>query len=238
MAGKRLKTSFGIMALSGLLGGVSLILFGIFLYAGLPSQMNLGLDEKPRLYLNTLLCVLFFLQHSLMLRKWFTRYLPRNYHGAIFSIFSGIFLIVLMVFWQKSTTFTLELGGPAFWLMRALFFLAIIGSMFTIRSLLSFDPFGIRQIFTHLTGKGSKEHVFTVRGTYRWVRHPLYFFSLVMIWTQVVVTMDSLLFVGLWTFWIVLGAFLEERDLIASFGDDYRNYQSNVPMLVPYKWFR
>ncbi|MDA8404990.1 MAG: hypothetical protein M0Z56_12485 [Desulfobacteraceae bacterium] len=57
-----------------------------------------------------------------------------------------------------------------------------------------------------------------------------------MIWTQVSVTTDRLLFNGLWTLWIIVGAMLEERDLIASFGDAYRNYRSNVPMLIPYKW--
>ncbi len=142
-----------------------------------------------------------------------------------------------MLFWQKSTSFILDLDGPAFWLMRALFFLAVIGSFVSARSLQPFDPFGIQEIATNLTGKPAKAPVFIVRGAYRWVRHPLYFFSLVMIWAQILVTTDSLLFIGLWTSWIVLGAFFEERDLIASFGDNYRNYQRNVPMLIPYKWF-
>lgn len=234
------KFSRGVMVLSGILGGVSLILFGIFLYTGLPSQINLGLDEAAKLGLNTLLCVLFFLQHSLMQRNWFRkrlgRYLPRIYHGAVFSVFSGIFLIILVLFWQKSTSFTLDLDGPAFWLMRTLFFFAIIGSFITARSLRTFDPFGIREIATKLAGKPAKASVFVVRGAYQWVRHPLYFFSLIMIWAQVAVTMDSILFIGLWTSWIVLGAFLEERDLTAVFGDLYLNYQRNVPMLVPYKW--
>ena len=234
------KSSFGVMALSGLLGGVSLILFGVFLYTGLPSQMDLGLDEKASLYIDTLLCLLFFLQHSLMIRNgfrnWLTGFIPQNYHGAFFSIFSGLFLLILMLFWQKSTAFQVDLDGAAYFFMRALFFLSIIGYYVTIRSLRPFDPFGIREIIIHLKGKSAKAPVFTVRGTYRWVRHPLYFFSLLMIWALVSVTPDRLLFNGLWTLWIIIGAMLEERDLVASFGDNYRNYQRNVPMLIPYKW--
>jgi protein-S-isoprenylcysteine O-methyltransferase Ste14 len=57
-----------------------------------------------------------------------------------------------------------------------------------------------------------------------------------MIWTQVSLTTDRLLFNGLWTAWIIIGTFLEERDLIVSFGDAYKNYQRNVPMLIPYRW--
>ena len=51
--------------------------------------------------------------------------------------------------------------------------------------------------------------------------------------------MDRLLFNFLWTVWIVIGSYLEEIDLIAEFGDAYRDYQKRVPMLVPFlKWQR
>lgn len=231
--------SYGMMALSGLLGGVSLILFGIFLYTGLPGQMDLGFNEQTNLYFNALLCFLFFLQHSLMLRngfrKWLSGFISQNYRAAFFSIFSGLFLLILMLFWQKSTAFQVELDGTAYFLMRALFFLSIIGIYFTFKPLRPFDPLGIREIVIHLKGKAAKESVFKVRGTYRWVRHPLYFFSLLIIWAQVSVTPDRLLFNGLWTAWIIIGTVLEEKDLITAFGDAYRNYQRNVPMLIPYR---
>lgn len=233
-------SSYVVMVLSGLFGGVSMILFGIFLYTGLPSQMDLGFNGQTNLFINSLLCFLFFLQHSLMIRKWFRKWLsgfiPPNYIGAIFSIFSGIFLLILMVFWQKSTSFQVELNGPVYYFMRALFFLSIIGFYVSIRSIMPFDAFGIREIVSHLKGKSPKGSSFKVQGTYQWVRHPLYFFSFLMIWTQVSMTTDRLLFNGLWTLWIIVGAFLEERDLVASFGDVYRNYQRNVPMLIPYRF--
>lgn len=232
--------SYGVMALSGLLGGVSMIFFVIFLYTGLPGQMDLGFNKQTNLFIDALLCFLFFLQHSLMVRnrfrKWLSGFIPQDYLGAIYSIFSGIFLVILMLFWQKSTSFRVDLDGMAYFFMRVLFFLSVIGFYVTFRSLRPFDPLGIREIVIHLKGRTAKEPVFTVRGTYRWVRHPLYFFSLLMIWATVSVTTDRLLFNGLWTVWIIVGAMLEERDLVASFGDAYRNYQRNVPMLIPYKW--
>jgi protein-S-isoprenylcysteine O-methyltransferase Ste14 len=233
--------SYVVMALSALLGGVSLILFAVFLYAGLPSQMDFGFNEQTNLYINSLLCFLFFFQHSLMLRnsfrKWLSGFIPSNYLGACFSIFSGLFLLILMLFWQKSTSFRVDFDGTLYWLMRALYFLSIIGFYFTIGALRHFDPLGIREIISDLKGKTAKDSFLTLQGTYQWVRHPLYFFSLVMIWTQVSVTTDRLLFNGLWTFWIIIGTFLEERDLVASFGDAYRKYQRNVPMLIPYRRF-
>ena len=47
-------------------------------------------------------------------------------------------------------------------------------------------------------------------------------------------TADRLLLNGLFTAWIVVGALLEERDLVREFGEAYRGYQRRVPMLVPW----
>jgi len=232
--------SYVMIWLSVLLGGFSLIFFVAFLYTGLPGTIDLGLDEPANLYVDTMLCLLFFFQHSLMVRKkfreWLSGFIPRDYLSAFFSIFSGLFLLILMLFWQKSTSFQVELDGAAYWLMRVLFFFSIIGFYITSRFLRFFDPFGIREISAHLKGKTAKEPIFTVRGTYRWVRHPFYFFCLLMIWAQVSVTTDRLVFNALWTLWMITGTFFEERDLIATFGDAYRTYQNSVPMLIPYKW--
>jgi protein-S-isoprenylcysteine O-methyltransferase Ste14 len=76
---------------------------------------------------------------------------------------------------------------------------------------------------------------FTVRGPYRWVRHPLYFFCLLMIWSCPDLSLDRLLHNVLWTAWIVVGSVLEERDLVASFGEEYSNYKREVPMLIPWR---
>jgi len=74
-----------------------------------------------------------------------------------------------------------------------------------------------------------------VRGPYRWVWHPLYLCVLVLIWASLELTADRLLFNVLWTAWMVVGAILEERDLLADFGEVYRDYQRKVPMLIPWR---
>ena len=34
---------------------------------------------------------------------------------------------------------------------------------------------------------------------------------------------------------MIVGAVFEERDLLASSGDEYRDYQTEVPMSIPYR---
>jgi len=35
---------------------------------------------------------------------------------------------------------------------------------------------------------------------------------------------------------MAIGSVLEERKLVREFGEEYRAYQRQVPMLVPWKW--
>jgi protein-S-isoprenylcysteine O-methyltransferase Ste14 len=71
------------------------------------------------------------------------------------------------------------------------------------------------------------------RGPYRYVRHPLYLFMLLLIWATPRLSTDRLLFNVLWTAWIIVGTKLEERDLLVDFEDTYQRYQRCVPMLLP-----
>jgi methanethiol S-methyltransferase len=235
------KTKFDILiiAFTAAIGIASLGLFCIFLYSGLPGLIDLGLNDWSSLIVDLLLSLLFFCQHSLMLRnhfqKWLSKFIQPLYHGAIYSIFSGLCLSIVMLFWQKTTWMHMELNGVLYGVMRGLFFISIFGFYATSRALKSADLLGIKRLFRRLKGKIDYPARFVIQGSYQWVRHPLYFLTLLLIWTPISITTDRLLFNGLWTVWIVVGTILEEKDLISLFGDDYRTYQKKVPMLIPCK---
>ena len=40
------------------------------------------------------------------------------------------------------------------------------------------------------------------------------------------------------TVYLILGAYLEERRLVAAFGDEYRRYRREVSMFLPFRWLR
>jgi methanethiol S-methyltransferase len=225
-----------VMALSVVLAGGSVLLFALM---GSFQLVHLGFSNLVVLLWDAVLSIAFFLQHSGMVRKAFrarmAARIPVRYQGAIYSIASGVVLIMLVVLWQRSEIQLLRLEGLPLWIARSCSLLAILIFAWGIHALGSFDAFGLRPIKLHLRGQPDLSFPFTVRGPYLWVRHPLYFCVLVMIWASPELTADRLLFNVLWTAWIVVGTNLEETDLLADFGDAYRDYQRNVPMLVPWR---
>jgi len=231
-----------MMAIAILIGGGSLLLFGVFLVIGPIAIVRFGATEPQGLLWNGLLSVLFFIQHSGMIRTsfriWLSSIIPSHYHPATYAIASGIALAAAVLLWQPSQTVLYQAEGPLRWLARAVAVLAVVGFSWGVRALGNFDTFGLNPIRAYLRGRPLRAPNVVVRGPYLWVRHPLYFFMLVLIWSFPDISLDRLLFNVLWTLWVVLGTYLEEKDLVAEFGDQYRHYQKTVPMLFPWRFPR
>jgi len=218
-------------------GSVSLLLFAYFVLLGSPFFLPIANSHAARLVFDSLLCLGFFVQHSGMIRRG-----PKNriakcvgamYQPAVYSIASGAALITVVLLWQPTNEFLFRLRGSARWFSVCLALLAVAGFVWGVRSLGVFDPFGTLPIKAALRGTRVPSVPLVTRGPYRYVRHPLYLFMLVFIWSTPRLSTDQLLFNVLWTGWIVLGTKLEERDLRADFGQTYREYQLTVPMLIP-----
>jgi protein-S-isoprenylcysteine O-methyltransferase Ste14 len=225
--------------LSIVIGGGSLAVFGVFLWAGSFELVSLGFSRLAILGWDAGLSLAFFVQHSGMIRRGFVRRfpltIPAHLEGAVYSIVSGSTLLLVVGLWQSSSYEIATIVTPWRWLGRVAFGCALILFVVGTRALHGFDGFGQRPIRDRLRGRRRKAAPLTIGGPYRWVRHPLYTGVLVMIWSCPEVTADRLLFNLLWTSWIVVGTILEERDLVGDFGDEYSRYRASVPMLIPWK---
>lgn len=235
MTGKATLLDGSLTFLAQLLGGASLVLFVV----GPRGYVDLHLGDAGALGLDGALCLAFFLQHSLMVRKSakarMARHVPAHLLGALYALASGAVLAAVMLLWQRTASRVLSVEGPLRWTALLGVALALAGFWWGVTSLGHFDPFGVGTIRRHLQGRPEHPPVLMVRGAYRWVRHPLYLFMLVLIWSSLDLTLDRLLFDALWTAWIVVGTILEERDLVAEMGEPYLAYRRRVPMLIPWR---
>ena len=227
-----------LVAAAYVLGGGGMLAWLAFLLLGPLVNVELELGTAGRLMLDTLLCLLFFIQHSIMVRRgfrlWLTRTVRADFHGALYAAASGTFLLLLTGLWQPVGSVLWIPSGPIRWTMIVVFLAAVAGAWWGSKSLGDFDALGVKPALQAFgTRKPITATPFTVRGPYRWVRHPLYLFSLIIIWSCPIFTVDRLLHNGLWTIWIIVGASMEERDLVGCFGEAYRSYQKTVPMLLP-----
>ena len=232
------KTVILIWILS-VLGPASGIMLVLFLFLRSFTVIDLGLGAKDALLLDAFLSVMFFLQHSVMVRRgfkqWLGKYMPDIYHNAFYGLTSIIALLLVLVFWQESTTLVARAEGIIFWLLRALFCICVAGFFWGSKSLGSFDALGVKPLMRYISNRSDKPQQIIAKGPYRWVRHPLYLFLIVLIWSCPVLTLDRLIFNIMWTFWIVIGTYLVDRDLHREFGSQYLEYSSRVPMLIPYR---
>jgi protein-S-isoprenylcysteine O-methyltransferase Ste14 len=111
---------------------------------------------------------------------------------------------------------------------------AIFGFWLSLRSYDMQEFLGLRQLQFH-DRKVEDQERFHLSPFHRYVRHPWYFFGLVLIWTRdmSVTTLLSSVFI---TLYFVIGSRLEERKLLVYHGDVYRRYMARVPGLIPLPW--
>ncbi len=226
-----------ILTLAILIGGGGLLTFMLFLLTGPLNLLDLGLSEASALLFDAFLCLAFFLQHSVMPRKpvrqWLAVFLPAKYSGAVYAITSGIVALALVLLWQESAYTLLTPQGLVRWSFRVIFVLSVAGVAWTIWAIGIFVNFRLKPLTDDLRGIESQPVPLVVRGPYRWIRHPLYLSAILMIWSYPDLTLDRLLFNVLFTVWVIVGIVLEERDLVALYGEAYHDYQHRVPMLFP-----
>jgi protein-S-isoprenylcysteine O-methyltransferase Ste14 len=76
-------------------------------------------------------------------------------------------------------------------------------------------------------------HRLEVRGVYGWVRHPMMVAGLLFLLTSGP-SLNNIVYIAMYTAYMVIGGYYEERRMIKMFEDDYRRYQRRVGAFFPY----
>ncbi|MEZ4517569.1 MAG: isoprenylcysteine carboxylmethyltransferase family protein [Chloroflexota bacterium] len=113
--------------------------------------------------------------------------------------------------------------------------IGLVGLAYALWQTDIFSFAGVRQFWRYLTGEEIVEAQprFITTGAYGVVRHPLYLFSLLFLWANPDMTLQSLVLYLYVTIYFYIGSIYEERRLAAVFGDAYATYRDRVPRFLP-----
>jgi methanethiol S-methyltransferase len=111
---------------------------------------------------------------------------------------------------------------------------AAIGFYFSLSDYNMTEFWGIN-IFSGQISKNLPKEQFYIGRFHLYVRHPWYFFLLIILWTRDMTTYQFLTAV-LISLYLIIGSYLEEQKMISYFGEVYRMYQQKVAGLIPLPW--
>ena len=192
------------------------------------------------LVVDMLLMALFAVQHSVMARRqfkrWWSQFVPASVERSTYVLFASLALVLLFWQWRPLPDVMWQVADPqiagAITGLSFLGFLVVLTSTFLINH---FELFGLHQVANNLGGRAMPEQRFRTPLLYRFVRHPIYLGFIIAFWASPVMTLGHLLFAAVTTAYIFVGIFLEERDLVDLFGDEYRRYRKTASMLIPWR---
>ena len=163
------------------------------------------------------------------------------FERSIYTWIASVLFIVVCAAWRDVPGELYQLSGPT---ALAGYAVQVLAILFTARSSARLDVLdlaGVRPFLSIRTGEpfdaaqgdpelaGGSEHVpLVTTGLYGFVRHPLYFGWMLLVFAAPHMTMTRLTFAVLSTAYLAIAIPFEERALIRVFGPQYREYQRRV----------
>jgi protein-S-isoprenylcysteine O-methyltransferase Ste14 len=233
-----------------LFGVISYVVFLVaFLYAigfvgnvFVPKTIDSGEEAGlvSSILINCLLLGLFAIQHTIMARpkfkKWLAQFLSPAAERSLFVLLSSLILLLLYWQWQPMKTIIWDVQNATLsWILIGLYaigWLIVLLSTFMINH---FHLFGLDQVYHNLKNQPPTGLNFTKKYLYKFVRHPIMLGFIIAFWATPTMTAGHLLFAVMTLGYILIGVkYFEEKDLRNEIGPAYEEYQKEVPMIFPF----
>ncbi|MGB7338166.1 MAG: DUF1295 domain-containing protein [Phototrophicaceae bacterium] len=186
----------------------------------------------------------FALVHSITADKrvkgWMGQTLGERFqHGwyrLFYNVLSVISLAPIFLYMATRSEVIYSVSGISIIIFRVIQVIGLVGAAISILQIDWMRFVGLRQVMAYFSGAElplSSEALKT-DGVYGFVRHPLYFFSLLFLWLNPTMTDAALYFNIAASAYFVFGSIIEERRMRDYYGEHYKAYQARVPWLIPF----
>jgi protein-S-isoprenylcysteine O-methyltransferase Ste14 len=178
---------------------------------------------------NLFLFTSFALHHSVFARTrvkaLVTALIPHAIERAVYTLVASLLFTLVIWFWQPLPGHAWSLNAPWSWAGYAVQAAGIVLTVIAARTLDVWELAGVRQV----SAWRRDPVVLQTHGLYGFVRHPLYFSWVLLVFGAPEMTMTRLSFALISTAYLAIAIPFEERSLIETFGTDYASYQKQVP---------
>jgi protein-S-isoprenylcysteine O-methyltransferase Ste14 len=173
----------------------------------------------------------FALHHSVFARirprSWMTRLVSPVLERSVYTWIASLLLIAVCLLWRPVPGQLYELRGVLAVPCLAIQFVGVLLTLRSSSTLGILDLAGVRQVLD--PPDRTTAHVpLVTTGLYGFVRHPLYFSWLLVMFGTPHMTLTRLTFAIVSSVYLGIAIPFEERGLIRVFGEEYRRYQHQV----------
>lgn len=186
--------------------------------------------------------IAYYALHSILaaysVKAGLSKILPQRYYRLMYNLLATVLLIGIIILY-----FMVEkapLWEPNLMLSLLGVVPILVGINWVVQAMKRYNLeefIGLEQL---RMAQPPQHNKLIIRGLNGKVRHPMYFGTLLIVWGVLpIFPTDAMLgFSMISTIYLIIGSRLEEEKLVAQFGEAYRRYQREVPMLLPFGFMR
>lgn len=203
--------------------------------------MNLVIDVLIIIFLIAVFGYIHSLLASLKVKLWIKKNFGDliAFYRLLYNIFGLLSLYLIYLFSPKPHLTIYDLPNPYDLIILIPQFLSIAGVFWAFNYICFREFLGIDQIKRYFEKKYSTEldedYTLRIEGPYRYMRHPVYFFSITFLLFRPTMDLFYLTFFICIVVYFYVGSYYEEKKLVRQFGDVYEEYRKEVPRIFPIK---
>ena len=176
---------------------------------------------------------------KLLFKKTFGKLIA--FYRLIFNVLGVVGLYLIWDLAPHPSIKIYKLPPPYDYLVLIPQLIALAGIIWCAKYICVREFLGLNQIDRYLRNEYSdneldENYTLRIEGPYKYSRHPIYFFSIIILMFRAEMDLFYLTMFISFTAYFYFGSYYEEKKMVRLFGDDYTNYQQKVPRIFPIKF--